>query len=155
MKLSWIAFVLAGALAVDGAGLAEIKTVYVLPMSSGLDQFLAIKLTTGGVMQVVTDPMKAEVVFTDHIGTSFEEKLNDMYGQKSKTDDKDKDATTTPARISSSPLAHGRGLIFMVDRKTRNVIWSAYVPPKNTTPDEMNHVAATIVTKLEKDRKAK
>ena len=42
----------------SGADLGEFKTVYILPMSNGLDQFLAIKLTSGSVMQVVTDPTK-------------------------------------------------------------------------------------------------
>src|ERR1700685_4588931 len=72
-----------------GAGLADYKTVYVLPMSSGLDQFVAIKLTTGSVMQVVTDPRKAELVLTDAIGAAFEAKLDDLYGQKPKSEEKD------------------------------------------------------------------
>jgi hypothetical protein len=156
MKLSCLAFVVAGAFAVHAADLSEFKTVYVLPMSGGLDQFLATRLTAGSAIQVVTDPRKADVVFTDQIGESFEGKLDEMYGQKVKKDDDGKDSkdnTAASGRISSS--SRGHGLIFMVDRKTRNVVWSTYVPPRNTTPGEMNHVAAEIVAKLEKDRKGK
>jgi hypothetical protein len=140
-----------------GAGLADYKTVYVLPMSSGLDQFVAIKLTTGSVMQVVTDPRKAELILTDAIGAAFEGKLDDLYGQKPKSDEKDdknsKDNVNGSPRIS--PASRGRGAIFLVDRKTRDVVWSMYVKPKSTTPDDMNRTAAEIAEKLAKDRKGK
>jgi hypothetical protein len=131
--------------------LAEYKTVYVLPMSGGLDQFLAIKLTSGSVMQVVTDPQKADVVFTDHIGAGFEDKLDELYGQRPKGDDKS--SVNGSPRIS--PGARGRGAIFLVDRRTRNIVWSTYVKPKSSAPDEMNHVAGEIASKLEKDKKGK
>jgi len=136
-----------------GADLAEYKTVYVLPMSGGLDQFLVTKLTAGGLMQVVTDPRKADVVFTDRVGAAFEDKLDELYGQRPKADDKD--STATSGRGSGSPLSHGRGLIFMVDRTTRNIVWSTYVKPKSSTPDEMNHVAGEIASRLEKDKSGK
>jgi hypothetical protein len=139
------------------AELAEYKAVYVLPMSNGLDQYLAIKLTTGSVMQVVTDPQKADVVFTDRIGASFEQTLDDLYGQKPKSEDKDKDKDSMngSTRGVSSPLAHGKGLMFLVDRRTRNVVWSTYVKPKGSSPDELNHVAAEVAGKLDKDKTGK
>ena len=74
------------------ASLSDIKTVYVLPMSNGLDQYLAVELTTGAVLQVVTDPQKADAVFTDHLGESFEQTLADLYTPK--TDDKAKSEDT-------------------------------------------------------------
>ncbi len=42
------------------AEVAGVKTVYVLPMTGGLDQYLAFRLTSEGVLQVVTDPAKAD-----------------------------------------------------------------------------------------------
>jgi len=140
-----------------GAGLADYKTVYVLPMSSGLDQFVAIKLTTGSVMQVVTDPRKADLVLTDAIGAAFEGKLDELYGQKPKSEEKDdknsKDNMNGSPRIS--PASRGRGAIFLVDRKTRDVVWSLYVRPKGTAPDDLNQIATEIADKLAKDRKGK
>jgi hypothetical protein len=140
-----------------GAGLADYKTVYVLPMASGLDQFVAIKLTTGSVMQVVTDPRKAELILTDAIGAGFEDKLDELYGQKPKSEEKDdkngKDGVSGSGRIS--PASRGKGAIFLVDRKTRDVVWSMYVKPKGSAPDEMNQMAAEIADKLAKDRKGK
>jgi hypothetical protein len=158
-KLVWVATSLATAAAglAPGAGLADYKTVYVLPMASGLDQFVAIKLTTGSVMQVVTDPRKADVVLTDAIGAAFEGKLDELYGQKSKSDDKDgkngKDSMNGSSRIS--PASRGKGAIFLVDRKTRDVVWSTYVKPGGSAPDDLNRIAGEIASKLDKDRKGK
>ncbi len=147
----------AAAALAHGAGLADYKTVYLLPMSSGLDQFVAIKLTTGSVMQVVTDPRKADLILTDAIGAAFEGKLDDLYGQKQKSEEKDdkssKDNVNGSPRIS--PASRGRGAIFLVDRKTRDVVWSTYVKLGSTAPDDMNRIAAEIADKLAKDRKGK
>ena len=54
---------LAMSLGVSAAGLGDIKTVYLLPMSNGLDQYLAQQLTAGAVLQVVTDPQKRRCRF--------------------------------------------------------------------------------------------
>ncbi|HLW77722.1 MAG TPA: hypothetical protein VKS01_12070 [Bryobacteraceae bacterium] len=149
MKVLWMALACAAGLA--AGDLSGYKTVYVLPMSSGLDQFLAVKLTTGGVMQVVTDPQKADLVFTDRIGSGFEEQLDDLFKSKEKTDAADTWATSS--RPMSSPIVRNRGTVFLVDRKTRDVVWTAYIKPKGTSADDMNHLAAEIANKLEKDRK--
>jgi hypothetical protein len=139
--------------------LAEIKTVYLLPMSYSLDQFLAIRLTKGGVVQVVTDPKKADAILSDHIGTSLEEKMNTLYGEQKAVvavDDKDKDKDKTA--YGNAPMAGGtrsKGAVFLVDRKTRNVLWSDYVRPKSAQPDELSHVADKIAGQFEKDKKGK
>jgi hypothetical protein len=137
-------------------GLAEIKTVYLLPMTYSLDQFLAIRLTKGGAVQVVTDPKLADAVLTDHIGTGLEDRLKSLYGDK-KPDPEVKDADKERGTYSN-PMAGGtrsRGAVFLVDRKTRNVVWSDYVRPKSAQPDELSHVADRIAGQLEKDKKVK
>ena len=80
-------FVLFAALGVAQAGsrppeLGEVKTVYLLPMTYSLDQFLAIRLTKGGVLQVVTDPKKADAILSEHIGTGLEEQMKSLYGEQ-------------------------------------------------------------------------
>ena len=151
MRLFAVALIICSGLFAGDLG--GFKTVYLLPMSGGLDQFLATRLTSAGVLQVVTDPKKADVVFTDRIGAGFEDKLNELYGEQPKVSDKD-DLSKAPKPIDAS-ISRGRGLIFMVDRRTREVVWSAYLKPKDTTPNELNRVAGEIVSKLEKDRKGK
>jgi len=133
--------------------LAEIKTVYLLPMSNALDQFLAIRLTRGGVLLVVTDPKKADAILSDHIGASLEDKMNSLFGESpDKEKEKDKGA------YGAAPMAgtpRSKGAIFLVDRRTRNILWSDYVRPKSAQADELNHVADKIAGQLEKDKKGK
>ncbi len=61
------------------AQLNSIQTVYLFPMGNGLDQYLANRLTSGGVLQVVTDPLKADAVFTDRLGEAFELRFAEIY----------------------------------------------------------------------------
>jgi len=138
--------------AAPAADLEGIKTVYLLPMANGLDQYLAIKLTTGTILQVVTDPQKADAIMTDHVGGGLEDKLDEMYGSKPKQDPNDAFAKQKP--ISQS-ISRARGAIFLIDRKTRNVVWSDYEHPRNTTPPAMNSLAEKIAGKLSKDIKGK
>lgn len=138
-----------------GADLADVKTVYLLPMSNSLDQYLAIRLTTGTSLQVVTDPQKADAVLTDRIGASFEQTLDDLYKPKPAKGDKEDNQTQDSSRPAMQAMSRGKGAIFLVDRKTRNVLWSTYAMAKSTAPDDMNHLADRIVSRLGKDRRIK
>jgi hypothetical protein len=141
---------------VFAADLGDLKTVYLLPMTNGMDQFLAIKLTTGVVMQVVTDPKTADAILTDRIGAGFEQKLDDLYGIKPKeSEDKDKDDKDQEQKHIASSVTKGKGAIFLVDRKTRAVVWSDYERAKSASAEDMNRTAEKIAEKLEKDRKGK
>ena len=125
------------AMGVSAAGLGDIKTVYLLPMSNGLDQYLAQQLTAGGVLQVVTDPKNAEAVLTDHVGESFEQSLEDLYQTKPQMADKSDQATEdkgAPVVRSGMQGKRGRGTIFLVNRRTHEVLWSVYELPKDYRP---------------------
>jgi len=145
---------------VSAAGLGDIKTVYLLPMSNGLDQYLAQQLTGGAVLQVVTDPQKADAVLTDHVGESFEQSLADLYQTKPQAADKDKsdDATedkgAAPVR-SGMQGKRGRGTIFLVNRRTHDVLWSVYELPKDTQPGTLRRSAGRISAELAKSIKGK
>src|ERR1700722_4120618 len=97
-----------------GAQYAGPKTVYILPMAAGLDQYVAQWLTKDHVMQVVADPKTAEVVMTDRLGEAFEQKLKQIRPD----DDKKSDDTAHNTFRSTRP----RGTIFLVDAKTRQVL---------------------------------
>ncbi len=58
--------------------LLHIKTVYILPMRLGFDQYLANQLSQSGLLRVVTDPKKADGVLTDHLGESFEATMDEI-----------------------------------------------------------------------------
>ena len=173
MKLSSAALCLAiaGALAAADAGLMQIRSVYVLPMSGGLDQYLANKLTASGRYQVVTNPEDADAVITDRIGTDFRDRMEELYppppppppppGEKPAEEKKPAEEQSMGAALGeaaggtarSSSFTRSRGNVFLVDRGSRRVVWSTYLRPRSTAPDELNRTAEQIVSRLSKDAK--
>lgn len=144
--------------------LLQVKNVYILPMGNGFDQFLANALTRKNVLQVVADPAKADVIFTDRLGKGFELKLAELYPEPKPEEagkaeaDKEKgaaDEDKTPAfdlknaqadRVSS--FGRGKGTYFLVNRMTRNVIWSLYAKPSTIRPQDLNHTASEVAGEL-------
>jgi len=132
-----------------------VKTVYVLPMAGGLDQYLELQLTSGGVLQVVTDPKKADAILTDGIGARFEENLTQLYGAPVDKDKPEKAGLGEFAHPAMQPLSRSRGLVFLVNRASRDVLWSTFERPKSSQPDDLKHVAQKIVERLAKTHPAK
>lgn len=130
------------------------KTVYILPMAGGLDQYVAQCLTRDHVMEVEADPKAAEVVMTDRLGEAFEKKVKELrpdVDKKVKTDKDAKDDTdsktaTTPSQYHSSKA---QGTIFLVDMRTGQVLWSDYhKPQRSNSYRDVNRTAEEIVRKL-------
>lgn len=116
--------------------------VYILPMAAGLDQFLAEQLTRGRVMQVVADPKTADMVLTDRLGEPFERKLAKVHPRD---EDEDDDAETHPGFRSSTAA----GTVFLVDLKSRHVLWSDFEKPaRSNSQGALNRKAARIVKNL-------
>ena len=137
--------------------LQQIHNVYLLPMGNGLDQYLANRLTTTGLFKVVTDPQKADALFTDQLGAGFEQKLDELYPEakpepkeKKSSDDSINDAMQKPQSRAGS-FSRGRGTVFLVERSGRSVVWSMYHPVKGARPDDTNRRADEIAKKLAKD----
>jgi len=143
---------------VSAAGLGDVKAVYLLPMSNGLDQYLAQQLTAEAVLQVVTDPQKADAVLTDHLGETFEQSLADLYQTKPKADDKTadtgEDKGAAPVR-SGMQGKRGRGTVFLVNRRTHEVLWSVFELPKDNRPAGLRHSAGRISDQLAKSIRGK
>jgi hypothetical protein len=157
-QLMLAAAVVAISVSVCAAAFDNVKTVYVLPMSNGLDQYLAAQLTSGAVLQVVTDPKRADAVLTDHVGDAFEQTLTDLYTTKppasDKSADKSDDSTNNFTR-SGTQGQRGRGNIFLVNPKTHDVLWSYFESPGDRTPNGMKRTAAKISAKLAQSIKGK
>ena len=117
-----------------------VHRVYVLPMTGGLDQYLAERITRDHVMQVVADPKSADSVLTDRLGEGFEAQLDKITGKSDK--DKDKDKEIHPSFRSSA----ANGTIFLVDAKSRQVLWSDYEKPAR---GGLEREAERIVKKLQ------
>lgn len=145
--------------------LRQIHTVYLLPMTSGFDQYLANRLTRSGLLEVVTDPQKADAVFTDRIGEALENRMNELYPtpemlakKKAKEEAKKKgqedfyeDDKNSPVHLTS--FGKGKGMFFLVDRRTRNVVWSTYARPKDFSADQLNRTAREVTARLQHDMK--
>jgi hypothetical protein len=157
------------------ADLSTVRNVYLLKMGKGLDQFLANRLTNDHVFQVVTDPKLADAILTDQIGEGFEAKLGELYPppepekpakvdkpvQADKSPKKDEEALTplitdTVNKLSNpgstSSFGRAKGMVFLVDAKTKQVIWSAFEEPKDSSAKSLDRTATDIVSRIKKDR---
>lgn len=145
------------------ADLLQVRNVYLLHMGNGLDQYLANHLTGMGVVNVVTDPEKADAILTDEIGERFEQRLEELYpppppeepeadseaaDDAEAKDEVDEELFKMSERPRLSSFGRGRGNVFLVDRASRRVVWSMFHRPKETTPKAMNKAAEVIVTNL-------
>ncbi len=159
--MKWIVLLLCSFPAL--AGLADVKAVYFLPMAQGMDQYLANHLVKAGFYQVVTDPKRADAVFTDQVGEALEAQLKELYpepgagGEKKGEGAKDQPATAASGDITayagakprSTSFGRGRGNLFLVDVKSRTVLWSIHARPKQTTPSHLDATAARVVKALD------
>ena len=172
------------AVAACAADLSAARTVYVLSMSRGIDQYLANRLTNQHVFQVVTDPKKADVIFTDRLGEGFQSQLDTIFpppapkedakpaakdqgakDQGAKDQAKEKQDDLASAELSpfakpvnalgnanlTSTFGRGKGTFFLVDAKSREVLWSVYQPSRSTSGKDLDHTATEIVNRLKKD----
>ena len=178
------------------ADLAGVRTVYVMPMARGLDQYLANRIAGGRVFQVVTDPKLADAVLSDRIGEGLQTQLENIFPTpKPESDKEDADPAAAPAKsekaeksekpdkpaktekkdadasaasvvsmmtdtvnkvdnpAQSSSFGRGKGTIFLVDAKSRQVVWSTYDPPRSTRSNDLDRAASDIVSRLKKDMK--
>jgi hypothetical protein len=171
-RVSLLLLCLAGAfcpLPSVAADLAGVRSVYILQMPRGMDQYLANRLTNDHVFQVVTDPKRADALLTDQIGEMFEEQLATLLPSPEPVkkvtppaNDKDKTAapllpidTETKLPPVRSTFGSSKGTLFLVDPKSHQVLWSVYDPPKASGSKEMDRTASDIVNRLKKVLNAK
>lgn len=170
------------AAAADRAQLGQVQTVYLLPMGSGLDQYLANRLTSEGVFHVVTDVKKADAVIADQVGAGFERRMEELLppeepqapapppvaagaskeeiataakeAARMKKEFEDEQSLEALRRQGQRPLStfsRGKGNVFLIDVKSRRVLWSLYERPKKMLPDDLDRTSVRIVSRLKKD----
>jgi hypothetical protein len=151
------------------ADLAGVKSVYVLPMPHGLDQYLANRLTNEHDFQIVTDAKLADAVLTDRIGANLQAQLSELLPAppekvEPKADEKtdDKDAKKSGSSIAEamsksggrpmiSSVGASKGTVFLVDTQSRQVVWSVFAPAKDSSSKELDRTASDIVSRIMKD----
>jgi len=52
-------------------------------------------------------------------------------------------------------FGRSRGTVFLVDAKSRVVVWSVYEPAKSGTPKDMDRTANDIVSRIKRNLKGK
>lgn len=156
-----------GLWAAANAGVAQVKSVYLLPMGNSFEQYLANRITNAGVFEVVADPKKADAVFTDRLGAGFERRLDDLAGpvadteakppaeQTKKEDEKAAESTAggmgdtrATGAVPATGFGRSRGTVFLVDVKSRRVLWSTFNRPKDTTSRGLDQAAVRVVKEL-------
>jgi hypothetical protein len=153
--------------AISPARSAGLHQLYMLPMAGGLDQYLADWITREKIAQIVTDPKAADLVMTDRLGEAFEQKLAQIRppeevkeGKEVKKDDKKDDKTTrtmesggagTAANASHNSFrsSAARGTLFLVDVKSRQVVWSDHEKPPAISDASLNREAERVAKKLQ------
>jgi hypothetical protein len=161
-----------------GADLGAVKNVYVLKMSKGMDQYLANRLTNERVFQIVTDAKLADAILTDQIGEGFEAKMKALYpppdaeSEEAEQPEKPEKAAKAgnsdtmasmfsdasnklPGVGTNSSFSHAKGTLFLVDAKSKEVVWSTYDLPKDATAHQLDRTANDIVSRLKRDLKKK
>jgi len=160
----FLLLLLSCAAALSGSDLEAVHTVYVLPMAHGLEQYLANVLTSEHVFVVVTDPKMADAVFTDHVGSALQEKLDTLLAppvekaapKEGEKADAPKGSIADPLNkldnpANNSSVGRSRGTTFLVGMKSRQVLWSVYDLPKDASSRELDRIASAIVSRLRKD----
>jgi hypothetical protein len=180
-----------------------------------MDQYLANRLTSLGVFQVVTDPKKADAIFTDGLGEAFEGRLAEWFPappvpavlvseasqapaqvavpaapavpaastapadpapqppsvpavaspaadkqpfpqpSRSKVTEPEKRADTAADKPMVSSFRRSKGTLFLVDPRSRLVLWSVYAQPKNASGVEMDRTAGQIAKGIRQDLKGR
>jgi len=155
------------------ADLSAVRNLYVMPMARGLDQYLASRIASQGPFLVVTDPKLADAVLSDRIGESLQAQLENIFptpktpeqieAEKAKAEEAETEKDTSIAEAmretagklespaQNSSFSRSKGNIFLVEAKSRTVLWSTYEPPKSTAARDLDRAATDIVSRLKKD----
>ena len=138
--MKFFSVVVLGAGLLSAASLQDVRTVYLFPMRNALDQYLASQLTQQHLFQVVSDPKAADAVFTDRVGPSFEQTFEQrVLGEKPKSGEE---------RVHDS--FGGKGTLFLVN-KSKQVVWSTWDGPKDSSRKQLEKAARRSVEKMKKD----
>ena len=128
--------------AISALSQPALRSVYLLPMADGLDQYLAGQIAREHVMQVVADPKLADAVMTDRLNPAFAQLLATLHPR-----DEDDEADGLHHSFKSTTA---KGSLFLVDVKSRQVIWSSWdKPARNSSGARLNDEAGRIVKKLQ------
>ena len=157
-KMKRIVCVLAcTAAALCAADLAAVRAVYVMPMSRGMDQYLANRLAAERLFKIVSDPKLADAVLTDRVGEDLSSSLDEIFSPKPAPEADAKNPAAPVTKLdnpaASSNFGRAKGVFFLVDATTRQVVWSTFEAPRQFDSSHLDRTASDIVSRLKRDLK--
>ena len=149
--------------AADMERLGQVDKIYMWPMSNSLDQFLAERVTTEGVFDVVVDPKRAQAILTDRVSSKFLEGMEELFptpeeiaeAEKETEEDSNDPAAALagayrPERAPYHSASQAKGAVFLVDVASREVLWSTFLEDYDTSPKDLHKQARVVVQRLKK-----
>jgi hypothetical protein len=134
------------------ADLGSAQPVYFWPMQSSLDQYLAEQAATTASLDVTVDPKMAKAIMTDRIDAPFLEAMDELFPIEGREEPKAADDSIEGdfelARPKNRPKGTPRGTIFLVDVKTRKVLWSTFLGDYDSTPKSLHREASKVIEAL-------
>ena len=79
----------------------------------------------------------------------FEKKWKEIYPPEQSEDEEETKPEGSAAPVST--FRRGRGVVFLVERKSKQVVWSTYARPKDAGPETVDKTAQEIATRLKKE----
>ncbi len=143
----------AALVAQDGRLSPRFRTVFILEMANGLDQHLASRLTSTRALWVVLDPGSADAVLTQSLDEPFWSWLMKTYPPAAGAPAAANNvrvpayARDTQGRDTQGNDKHA-GTVFLVDPRTRVVLWSGWEVPRKSTPDELDRTAGRFAVQI-------
>jgi len=132
------------------ADLSSAQPVYFWAMQSSLDQYLAEQ--AAGAITVTVDPKMAKSIMTDRIDKPFLDGMDELFPvegrEEAKASDESIEGDFQMARPRNRPKGTPRGTIFLVDVKTRKVLWSTFLGELDPRPKNLHREAEKVIERL-------
>ncbi len=132
------------------ADLGSAQPIFFWAMQSSLDQYLAEQ--AAGSLNVTMDPQMAKAIMTDRIDQPFLEAMDELFPVEGRAEPEKSDDSIEGnfqmARPSNRPRGTPRGTIFLVDVKTRRVLWSTFLGDFDSTPKSLHREAQKVIDRL-------
>lgn len=134
------------------ADLSSAQPVYFWAMQSSLDQYLAEQASTAGALAVTVDPKMASAIMTDRIDKPFLDAMDELFPVEGREEPKNSEDSIEGdfqmARPQNRPKGTPRGTIFLVDVKTRKVLWSTFLGEFDTNPKSLHREAQKVIERM-------
>ncbi len=159
--MRWLLILAALTAPLLAADLSSVGPVYFWPMNGALDQYVAEQATSSGVFAVTVDPARAKTVMTDHIDAKFFEGMNEIFVDEAEIaaaeeNDDDEEATGSiesglaPQRAANRPRSSPKGTVFLVNIRSRQVVWSTFLGEFDRSPKKLHKKAQQVISDLGK-----